>query len=326
MKISVIIVNHNGKKYLPRLIQSILKQDSHSFEIILVDTASTDDSIKFVSKKFPSVQIIQSVNNGFGVACNVGAKKAKGDFLMFFNEDMYLPQDFISQMVKWYENNPHKNKIGGVGCKIVPFDSDPSKTPNYYGGKLDLFGYPSDILDQTQAFVINGCPFFIKRNLFLKVGGFNKNIFLYGDDSDLSWRLKLCGYDCFINNNTYAFHLGGAITGGLQPKKVAYLIYGSFIAMLTNYQALSLILILPFFICYYLILHVALWIYMKGDFTYNTQLFSQTGNLFLNWRSIWEVRQFVQQLRKKTDLQVLNNFSFIPSIILNYYYKQIVRM
>lgn len=326
MKVSVIIVNHNGKKYLPRLIQSFLKQDFKSFEMIMVDNGSVDDSIGFVSKEFPAVRIVPSVNNGFGMACNEGAKTAKGDFVMFFNEDMYVPKDFISQMVSWYDKRKNKKRIGGVGCKIIPFDSDPAKTPSYYGGRLDLFGYPSDIQNQKTPFVINGCPFFIKRRLFLEMGGFNPNIFLYGDDSDLSWRLKLCGYHCFINNETYAYHLGGAITGGLEPQKVAYLLYGSFIAVLTNYQIVSLIMLFPFLILYYTVLHVALWIYMKGKFKYNIQLLSQTGHIIIQWRSIMEVRHFVQRKRTKTDLQVLKNFTIIPSIILNYYYKQVVRM
>ncbi len=326
MKVSVIIVNHNGKAYLPRLIRSFLAQDYKSFEMILVDNGSKDGSIAFVKKEFPTVNVIPSINNGFGMACNMGAQNANGEFVMFFNEDMYVPKDFISQMIAWYEKRGNKNRIGGVGCKIVPFDSDPSKTPAYYGGRLDLFGYPSDIQNQKNPFIINGCPFFIKRKLFLDIGGFNENIFLYGDDSDLSWRLKICGYHCFINNNTHAFHLGGAITGGLEPRKVAYLLYGSFIAVLTNYQTLTLILLFPFLVLYYLLLNMALWIYMKGNFKYNMQLLAQTTNLFKHWNSIMKVRKFVQQKRTKSDLQVFKHFSFIPSIILNYYYKQVVRM
>jgi GT2 family glycosyltransferase len=320
--ISLIIVNTNGLKFLPRFFDTISKQTYKDTEIILVDNASTDSSPQFVKKNYPNVKIIPYENHGWGAACNRGAEAAKGEYLMFFNEDMYLPEDFCEKMVTFRKQYEKKyNNIGAIGCKITPFDTNPDQTPEYYGGKLDLLGFPSDNHNpQKPVFIINGCPFFIRKDVFWEVGGYDEHIFLYGEDADIAWRLKLYGY---VNNDTYLPHFGGGIVGTMRPQKLAYVIHGSFILLLTNYHFITLIFILPIYFLYFWILNIGLFLFTKGNYRYNLALIQTYWKTLQKLPSIAQFRKKVQQERKKNDFEMLHYFTVIPSVVLNVYYKRI---
>ena len=98
--VSIIIVNYNGKEYLQKCLESLMKINYKDFEVIIVDNNSTDDSIEFVKNTYPSVIIIKLEKNyGFAEPNNIGAKIAKGDFLLFLNNDTEVSPNFIEKMV-----------------------------------------------------------------------------------------------------------------------------------------------------------------------------------------------------------------------------------
>jgi len=319
MKISLIIVNYNGKKFLPRLIDSMQNQTVKPFEIILVDNASTDDSIDVIKKSYPEVRCIPTENNGYGMAVNLGVRHAKGEYVMFFNEDMYLPTNYLEELIEFRKKIEKKDPcVAAIGCKIIPFDTESGTLPDNLGGQLDLFGYPTDVSKKNEhLLVINGCPFFISRSLFLEMQGFHPGIFLYGDDSDLCWRMKLFGYSCYIDNNTHAYHYGGGVTGGFHPKKVGYIIYGGLVAMLTNYSLVSLFFLMPFYFVYYIFIHIGLFVVFKGNIDFNMAFLNQTLRVFKDWSIIWRMRDFVQKNRIVSDLDLFAYFSIIPAPIRN---------
>jgi len=98
--VSIIIINYNGKLHLEKCLKSLMQVDYKNYEIILVDNNSSDDSINFVKKFYPSVGIIQLEKNyGFAEPNNIGAKRATGEFLLFLNNDTIVKSNFISELV-----------------------------------------------------------------------------------------------------------------------------------------------------------------------------------------------------------------------------------
>ena len=323
--LSIIIVNYNGQKFLPRLIKSLKEQKYSNIEILVVDNSSKDSSISYLKKYHADIKRVIIKNKGYGNACNAGVKHAKGKYLMFFNEDMYVPNDFIEKMIKCRKTLENSGKkMGAIGCKIVPFDTNPKKTEAYYGGRLDYLGFPNDNYNPNKnAFIINGCPFFIEKKLFLSIKGFNKSIFLYGEDADFSWRLKIFGYDNYINNNTYLYHYGGGVIGKMGPKKLSYIIYGSFIPVVSNFSTLILIFILPIYFINLFFLNFAILIYAKFNVKYNLALIQTYMGFIKTFKAVRKHRKFVQKNRKIHDFDIIENFTFVPSVLLNIYHKRI---
>ena len=99
-KVSIIIVNRNGRKWLPNLLDSIRNQEYKNIEIFFVDNQSTDDSYSFVRQNYHEMIVIQNGGNfGFGKSANAGARAATGEFLIFLNEDMMLHKQMITNLL-----------------------------------------------------------------------------------------------------------------------------------------------------------------------------------------------------------------------------------
>ena len=105
-RFTVIIVNYNGKTLLEKCLESLFKVNYDNFEVILVDNNSTDETVDFITKNYPSIILIKlDSNKGFAEPNNIGAKIAKGEHLLFLNNDTIVTPNFISELVKIMEND-----------------------------------------------------------------------------------------------------------------------------------------------------------------------------------------------------------------------------
>lgn len=123
--VSIITVNYNGRKLLGDFLNSTRALDypKENFEVIVVDNASTDDSVNFVRRNFPEVRVIQSSTNlGFGRGNNLGIKNAKGDFFFLVNNDTVLDRDILQSILECYRDWGKRFKIGAVNAKMILFD------------------------------------------------------------------------------------------------------------------------------------------------------------------------------------------------------------
>ena len=133
MRLSIIIVNYKTSELTLRCITSILDSIlSCPIEIIVVDNYSEDNSEKTITSQFPNIIWINNIQNeGFGRANNIGAKKAKGKFLLFLNSDMLLLNNTISNTLDYIEKN---SSIGVLGCKLLNEDMTLQKSTYFYVG------------------------------------------------------------------------------------------------------------------------------------------------------------------------------------------------
>ena len=325
--ISVIIVNHNGVRFLPRLLQTIYKQTTQDYEIIFVDTGSKDDSVAYIKKEHPRVKVVEYENKGYGSACNTGAKMGKGRFVVFLNEDMYLPNNFLKSMSdKFDEIKKGSANIGGLSSGMLGFDCNPSTDLISTGAvKTDIFGftYPSCQLGRDEVFMLPGSPFFMERATFIDIGGFSEFIFLYGEDTDLSWRANIYGYKLFVNNDTYIHHFGSAVFGAYSVKWNSLTIVSEFIPIINNYSLPSLILILPLYLLYSLILLVVLYIKLRFKNQIIREYFKGVILTIKNLRGIWKFRAEVQERRVLSDVVIFKHVSPIPAFLYKKSWKRV---
>ena len=211
-EISVVVINYNGQDYLEELLSSLSHQTFHNYELILVDNASSDNSLATVRSLYPNCQTIeQKTNLGFSRAANLGARRAKGKFLAFLNPDLKLDPNWLGKLVDCAISDP---RIAAVASKMLLYD-DPSKL-NGVGGMMNYLGYTWDRgmfetdcgqYDQTEEvlFASAGAALF-RRSMFLEAGGFDEHFFMYHEDVDLCWRLWLFGNRVVTAPQAVAIH------------------------------------------------------------------------------------------------------------------------
>ena len=244
MDLSIIIVNYNVKEFLQNLIHSIEKASTNlTKEIIIIDNASDDGSVEFIKEKFPQIKLIANQTNlGFGKANNIGLKQAAGKYILLINPDTLVAEDTFEKMIQFFENNPD---AGLAGCKILNPDgtlqlacrrSFPGPWTSFtkVTGLSTLFPnskifarYNLTYLDENKTCevdAISGSFMMMRKEVFEKVGGFDEQFFMYGEDLDLCYRIQKAGVKVFYVHSTQIIHYKGESTrrSSLDETKVFY--------------------------------------------------------------------------------------------------------
>jgi GT2 family glycosyltransferase len=243
--VSVIVLAHNGKRYLENCLNSIAEQTYPDYEVILVDNASTDDSVEFVRKNFVQVRIVRNSENlGYANANNLGALKARGEYILFLNVDTWVNPDLLYELVKAASVD---SRIAVCACTQVSYDG---KCLLNRGITADIFGYPASP-EGSHVLYADGASLFISSDVFRELHGFDGSYFLYGEDLDLCWRVLLLGYEVVHVDSARVFHhtAGTAIILGQAydiKKERRYLFERNSIRTLSkNYSLRTLAYVLP---------------------------------------------------------------------------------
>lgn len=218
--VSIIIVSYNNPHILLNTITTIKEKiKSATFEIIVIDNASTEDNVKLIKQKFPDIGLIQNTQNmGFAFACNQGARVSDGEYLLFVNSDILFNNDPLPDILQTYKLF---TKVGIIGCRLL--NEDGSIQTSHYSNPtlikrfLDLSGLKKifikirpDILvsKYTKVDIIKGAFLFVKKNYFFELSGFDENYFMYVEDVDLSYRSQKRGMYNYLVNTESIVHLG----------------------------------------------------------------------------------------------------------------------
>ena len=206
-KVSVIIVNYNGKTLLEKCLESLFKVNYDNFEVILVDNNSTDSTIEFVTKNYPSVIVIKlDSNKGFAEPNNIGSKIAKGDHLLFLNNDTVVTPNFISELVKVME---HDKKIAICQSLLLK----PDGCVDSSGDFIDPLGvvYNSKTIPKKEREISSarGACMLIRKHVYDELDGFDEQFFVSFEDVDLGWRAWIKGYKVMLASKSLVYHVGG---------------------------------------------------------------------------------------------------------------------
>jgi GT2 family glycosyltransferase len=226
-EISVIVVNHNGRRWLEPCLSALTGQAADATEIILVDNGSSDGSAELVRERFPGVRLHDAPTNlGFAAGNNAGARLARGRYLVFLNNDTVPAPGWLAALTRTLAADP---TIGLATSRIVYMD-DPSiidSAGDGYlraGGAFKRFhGQPARLAEQSsEVFGACGAACMIVRDVFELLGGFDEDFFMVYEDVDLSFRARLAGYRCIYVADAVVQHAGSASLGRLSKAAVFY--------------------------------------------------------------------------------------------------------
>jgi GT2 family glycosyltransferase len=197
-EISVVILNYNGAKWIGRCLDSLVEQTIFSrIEVIVADNRSADGSDVTAEerlKEWPNGKFVQNGGNlGFCEGNNRGALPARGEYLFFLNNDTWLERDCLEKLLA----GTRASGAGAATPLVLNYD-DESKQ-KVFGVGFDIFGLPAFAEVEGEIhdlFMPPGCSYLIEAKLFREIGGFDKEIFLYADELDLSWRVWIAGRRC----------------------------------------------------------------------------------------------------------------------------------
>jgi hypothetical protein len=216
-KLSIIIVNFRSRHLLPECLFSIGEKilNKVTGEIIVVNNDASEN-LEDIKEKFPEVAIINNEKNvGYGQACNIGARVACGEVLLFLNPDTKILSWDISEAL----NLLNSKSVAIVGSGLV---TEEGKSQKWCAGKeiniwslvrnnLGLSGDGAIMKSKKPREVawVTGAAMFAKKDIFEKLGGFDGNFFMYFEDVDLCQKAKIAGYKIVYNPLFQVFHRGG---------------------------------------------------------------------------------------------------------------------
>ncbi|WP_452224121.1 glycosyltransferase family 2 protein [Lacinutrix chionoecetis] len=236
MQLSVIILNYNVRYFLELCLQSVEAAiKGLDAEIIVVDNNSKDESCAMVKQKFPNIKLIENKeNSGFSKGNNIGVKQAKGNYLCILNPDTVVAEDTFKTLLAFAEKQKHP---GITGCKLIDGSGNylPESKRNVpvtkiainkaLGNSKHYYANHLQENDIGKVDVFVGAFMLLKREVYNKVNGFDEDYFMYGEDIDLSYKIKKAGFQSFYYGKTTVIHYKGEST--LKDKTYAKRFYGA---------------------------------------------------------------------------------------------------
>ena len=218
-RLSVIVLNYNGRAWLEPCLSALATQaGAPPFEVILADNGSRDGSTAFVASRFPSVRIVENGGNlGFAGGNNSAARVARGDVLVFLNNDTVAAPDWLARL--------HAAMVDAPGRALVTsrivFLDHPETIDSAGDGYLRAGGAfkrghgraASDYAASREVFGACGAAFAITRQVFDDLSGFDDDFFMVYEDVDLSYRARLAGHACWYAADAMVRHAGSATLG-----------------------------------------------------------------------------------------------------------------
>lgn len=217
-KITVIILNYNGKDDLGDCLRSVLASDDPFFDVLVVDNGSTDESVPFITSHFPDVRILQEkTNRGFAEGNNDGFREAfsqGAEFAALLNNDTRVSKDWLGGLRKGMLAHPLVGICGSLivdwDGKNVEFDGSVFHPNNASGGYVDK-EYSDDQKSsglRESAYACGGAMM-VRRECYEEIGGFDRSFFFYNEDVDLSLRAWIYGFRVLVNPSSIIYHRGG---------------------------------------------------------------------------------------------------------------------
>jgi len=246
LKIAVVILNWNGAKLLQQFLPSVI-QYSENATIYVADNDSTDDSLSILKQHFPTVKIIQNKENyGFARGYNEALQFVDEPYYALVNSDIEVTENWLHPIIDLFNNNP---KTAIIQPKILDF-----KKKAYFeyagaaGGFIDKYGFPFcrgrlfDTLeqdkgqydDETEIFWATGACFFIRKEVFHQLKGFDVDFFAHQEEIDLCWRAFNLGFKVIYTPKSRVYHVGGATLNSSNPKKTYLNFRNSLFMLLKN--------------------------------------------------------------------------------------------
>lgn len=301
--ISIIIINWNGEAYLKTCLPSIYKQSYKNIEVIVVDNASIDGSIKYIKSSFPQTKIIKNDKNyGFAEGNNIGYRTAKGKYILFLNNDTKVVDGFLQELVKVVESD---EEIGGAQSKILLMD-DPSRLDSvgayltntgflYHYGLLKKDNKKYDKI--INLYTAKGASMLFKKEVLEKIKIndeiYDSKYFLYFEETDMCHRVWLAGYRIVFAPKSIIYHKVGGSSTRIHNAFIQYHSFKNRInSYLKNLELVNILRIMP--------VHLLL---CEGYSFYFLCRLDLRMFLAIQRAILWNISNFSATLRLRTTIQ-----------------------
>lgn len=254
MKVTIIIPNYNGLKFMVPCMEALEKQRYRDYELIIVDNASSDGSTEFIERKYPAVKLIKlDQNYGFSKAVNVGIRAAGTPYVILLNNDTEADPDYVGEMVKAIEAD---DKVFSVSSKMIQLYQK-----DLIDDAGDMYcllgwGYQRGVGQPSSGYrrpcrVFSACAgaAIYRRKIFEEIGYFDEGHFAYLEDLDVGYRANLYGFRNCYAPKAMVYHVGSGTSGSkyndfkvrLAARNNVYLIYKNmpFLQLLLNLLPLT---------------------------------------------------------------------------------------
>ncbi len=299
-KVTVVIVNWNGERFLDHCLSALLAQTVAPHELIVVDNASSDASLDIV-RRFSSVRLLaQNENLGFARGNNLAieAASAESQWIALLNPDAFVEPRWLEALLVAAQEN---SDAAFFGSKLVTAADtavlDGAGDAYHVSGLVWRMGHGapvSSFLEPVRE-VFSPCAAaaMYRRSALLDVGGFDEDYFCYSEDVDLGFRLRLASYRCLYVPSSVAQHVGSGTTGGQHSDFAVYHGHRNLVwTFVKNMPGVSFWLLLP--------LHVALnlvsiiWFALRGQ---GAVILRAKRDALLGLPKMWRKRQQIQKNR-----------------------------
>ncbi len=256
MKVAVVILNYNGKKFLEKFLPKVL-QNTQGGEIIIADNASTDDSISFLTSNYSNLRVISlKTNKGYAGGYNEALKHIEADWFVLMNSDIEPLANWLDHLITYIKENPRVK----AAQPFILKESNPKEFEyaGAAGGIIDFLGYPfcrGRIFDNCEEdkgqyassnnlHWATGACLAVERKTFLELGGFDEYLFAHQEEIDLCCRIRKAGNQIAAIENSKVLHVGGGTLKAESPQKTFLNFRNNLILIYKNFQGNNRFLVL----------------------------------------------------------------------------------
>lgn len=258
-KVSIVIPNYNGSRYLKDCLGSLREQTYRDFEVILVDNGSADDSVERAAEYFPAVRIHRlSENTGFCRAVNIGVGLSEAPYVILLNNDTRAMPSFVEKLVEAMDAHPDCFSCASHMYKMA----EPEKTDdagNYFCALGWAFARGKDKPAENyrkpcRIFAACAGAAIYRRDVMVSLGLLDEKHFAYLEDMDLGYRARIEGWENRFEPGAVVYHVGSGTTGSRYNEfKVRYSARNNIYMIYKNMPLLQLFLNSPFLLAGFLI-------------------------------------------------------------------------
>ena len=236
IKIAIVILNWNGKRYLTKFLPSIISNSNNDgYCIYIADNGSSDDSVEWLNQNHPGIKIIPHDRNyGFALGYSKALQQIESEYFVLLNSDMEVTPHWLAPIIKTMDND---KSIAACMPKIKSYQNrELFEYAGAAGGFVDKFGYPfcrgrilniieKDIGqydDMREIFWASGACMFLRASAYFEAGGLDADFFAHMEEIDLCWRLKRLGYKIIYSPEVTVYHVGGGTLPNNTPRKIFF--------------------------------------------------------------------------------------------------------